>query len=383
MLSFEKGKINLLPVSCLTCALASPLDSMAIFAMFNLPTLFAVPTLSTSLVICPTALIARLRTVFISSPSSSPTVLARVSTLSTKVLSFPFKVSAWAVAPPKNAPPSSVRFKNASLTRSAPIFPLRIADSNSSPCNPVIRFSSVVISTPLSNNCKFSSCCNLPLALICPKAVAIPDKSAPVAPAISESLFTLSASSSVSKPKAFNLFDCSISSLLVNGVTEPKSCNSLIILFVFSSEPVNTSKLFLWVSSSAVFTNTNRAVPTTANAASNGFNAPTKPLTPVWAVFADLPVSLNDLFDLSNRPFNAFVFLLNIFVWSLTLFKGLMAFCASTINLTVDWATETNNLYYILPWFGFLSLHFFLLSFNLEFIITSPIDQFFLSNQGS
>jgi hypothetical protein len=78
--------------------------------------------------------------------------------------------------------------------------------------------------------------------------------------------------------------------------------------FVFSTDPVKTSKLFLWLSNSAVFTKTNLAVPTTANAARSGFNALTKPFTPDCAVLAEVPVSLIDLFDLSKRPFNLSVF---------------------------------------------------------------------------
>ena len=129
------------------------------------------------------------------------------------------------------------------------------------------------MSTPLSNNCKFSSCCNLPFALICPNAVAIPVRSAPVAPATSDRRFVVSTSSFVSNPNAFNLFVCSINSLLVKGVTAPKSCKSFIISFVLVNEPVRTSRLFLWVSNSAVFKNTNLAEPRTDTAASSGANA--------------------------------------------------------------------------------------------------------------
>jgi hypothetical protein len=112
--------------------------------------------------------------------------------------------------------------------------------------------SSVVISTPLSNSCKFSSCCSFPFACICPKAVAIPSKSAPVAPAISAILFVLSTSLSVSNPNAFNLFVVSINSDALKGVTAPKAFSSAIIVFVFATLPVKTSKDFLCLSNSAV-----------------------------------------------------------------------------------------------------------------------------------
>ena len=156
--------------------------------------------------------------------------------------------------------------------------------------------------------------------------MAIPVRSAPVAPATSDNLFVVSTSSSVSKPNALSLFVCSINSLLVKGVTAPKSCNSCIISFVFSAESVNFFKLALWVSNSAVLKNINLAVPTTAKAARSGFNAPTKVPTPALAVFAALPVFLKDLLDLSKRPFNLFVLLLKAFVCSFTRCNGLIAF---------------------------------------------------------
>ena len=101
------------PFSSLTCSLASPLASIAILARLILPTLLATPILSTNLFISFTPEMAKFMTDLISSPKSSPIVLARVSIVSCKVDNFPFKVSACAVAPPAKMAPSLVKFINA------------------------------------------------------------------------------------------------------------------------------------------------------------------------------------------------------------------------------------------------------------------------------
>ena len=84
------------------------------------------------------------------------------------------------------------------------------------------------------------------------KAVAIPLRSAPVAPATSAKRFVMSTTCSVSKPNALSRLEVSISSVLVNGVTAPNACNSEIMPLAVSSDPVRTSKqrLFVCLSSS-------------------------------------------------------------------------------------------------------------------------------------
>ena len=178
------------------------------------------------------------------------------------------------------------------------------------------------------------------MALIWPNASAIPCKSAPVAPATLASLFVVSTNSSVSKPNAFSLLVCSINSLLVNGVTAPKACISFIISFVFERLPVKTSKLFLCVSSSAVCTNINLVAAIAANAFNKGAIDLVNVRTPPAADLAALPLFLKDLLDLSNLFFNLSVLLASVFVILSVCCKGLIALWASTINLTVDCATN-------------------------------------------
>ena len=119
----------------------------------------------------------------------------------------------------------------------------------------------------------------------------------------------VSTNSLVSKPKAFNRFVCSISSLLLKGVTAPKSCNSFIISFVLEREPVRTSRLFLCVSISAALTKINCAVLISANAAANFFIVPVKVLTLEEAPFPALPNLSKFFFPSFNLSFNLSVFL--------------------------------------------------------------------------
>ena len=63
-----------------------------------------------------------------------------------------------------------------------------------------------------------------------------------------------------------------------------------------------------------------------ASAFISGDKAFAKVLTPFEASFADFPVFLNDLLDLSYLPFNLSVLLLKAFVCSFTRCKGLIAF---------------------------------------------------------
>ena len=85
----------------------------------------------------------------------------------------------------------------------------------------------------------------------------MPPKSAPVAPATSANRLVTSTIFSVSKPNAFKRLAVSISSALVNGVTAPKACNSPIIFFASSKEPVKTLRLLLCFSNSPAWTNAN------------------------------------------------------------------------------------------------------------------------------
>ena len=71
---------------------------------------FKVPKFFINLLISLTAAILKSKTSFISSSSSVPIVLASVSIVSCNVDNLPLRVVDCFVAPPKNAPPSFVRF---------------------------------------------------------------------------------------------------------------------------------------------------------------------------------------------------------------------------------------------------------------------------------
>ena len=93
-----------------------------------------------------------------------------------------------------------------------------------------------------------------------------PLSSAPVAPDASARRRVVSTTLSASTPNAWSRLAESINSVLVNGVTAPSCCNSLMIRPAFSALPVSTCKLRAWLSSSAVFANTNLIAWMPANA---------------------------------------------------------------------------------------------------------------------
>ena len=218
---------------------------------------------------------------------------------------------------------------------------------NSSAVRPYIFCSSSCRRIPRSKSCRFSSPCSLPFAWICPKAVAMPPKSAPVAPATSASRLVVSTIFSVSNPNALRRLPVSISSWLVNGVTAPISRSAPMMFFASLREPVSTSRLLVCFSSSPNCVNENLTVPIAAAAAAAAIAA--FPNLPVLAAasLAFLAMLLRESVALffswlnflvvrSTAPFSFSIACSAFLLDAATARRGLTAFAASTISRTVE-----------------------------------------------